>query len=319
MWTVKNTTPFAADGCFIRDRQGKEVWIVAIKATFNILPDGTVETAESQEAVCPLPVYSGEEAASSILYDSDFPLIKPKVDVILNGSAYAPGDEPVSKVDVVMAIGPITKKLTVIGDRFRVKGFLGLTSTYAEPFTKMEITYERAWGGSFKKDKRITTENPVGTGRKHIKEERLPNIQYPDGKKRVAGFGAIAGDWQPRLGLAGTYDEEWQENRMPLLPADFDEAFYQSAPADQQLEAIVGGEQVVLVNLDPTGLLQFSLPRRKFLCISQLGTELHEQTATLQSVILEPDDHRFMMVWHSALPCNKQDHLLDYTYIKEVE
>jgi hypothetical protein len=32
MWVVDNNTPFAVERGFLRDRQGGEVWIVAIKA-----------------------------------------------------------------------------------------------------------------------------------------------------------------------------------------------------------------------------------------------------------------------------------------------
>jgi hypothetical protein len=45
-----------------------------------------------------------------------------------------------------------------------------------------------------------------------------------------AGFGPIACHWQPRVGFAGTYGDAWVANRLPLLPDDFDDRFFQSAP-----------------------------------------------------------------------------------------
>ncbi len=38
---LNNKTPFAAERSWVRDRNGAEVWLVAVKGTFNILPDGT--------------------------------------------------------------------------------------------------------------------------------------------------------------------------------------------------------------------------------------------------------------------------------------
>ena len=42
--------------------------------------------------------------------------------------------------------------------------------------------------------------------------------------------------WAPRLVLAGTYDEQWLETRHPGLPKDFNMAFWNGAPADQQID-----------------------------------------------------------------------------------
>jgi hypothetical protein len=32
MWQIDNRSPFAAAGTWVRDRQGREIWIVAVKA-----------------------------------------------------------------------------------------------------------------------------------------------------------------------------------------------------------------------------------------------------------------------------------------------
>ena len=41
MWEVENLTPFAADRGWVRDKKGREIWLVVLKCTFDILPDGT--------------------------------------------------------------------------------------------------------------------------------------------------------------------------------------------------------------------------------------------------------------------------------------
>lgn len=66
------------------------------------------------------------------------------------------------------------------------------------------------------------------------------------------GFGVVGRAWRPRLRLAGTYDQQWLEKRHPNLPADFDFAYWNGAPADQQVEPhLTGDETITLVNLCP--------------------------------------------------------------------
>ena len=64
-----------------------------------------------------------------------------------------------------------------------------------------------------------------------------------------------------RRQLAGTYDQEWIDNNFPFLPPDFKEAYYQAAPADQQIPYLQGGERVFLENLTPAGQTSFDLPQ----------------------------------------------------------
>ncbi len=66
------------------------------------------------------------------------------------------------------------------------------------------------------------------------------------------GMGVIGRAWKPRLAMAGTYDKQWLEQRHPNLPADFDFAYWNGAPADQQVTPhLRGDETVTLCNLCP--------------------------------------------------------------------
>ena len=109
MWQVENHTPFAAAGNWVRDRDGAEVWLVAVRCTFLVRPDGTVVVAEEQDPPVLAPVYRGDPAGSGLVYDSDFYLTKPTTDVVLNGHACAPGGEPTTRVDVTMRVGAFAK------------------------------------------------------------------------------------------------------------------------------------------------------------------------------------------------------------------
>ena len=77
----------------------------------------------------------------------------------------------------------------------------------------------------------------------------------------VVGLGPVGRWWQPRRNKAGSYDEVWKATRWPRLPANFDFAYWNAAPEDQQFDYPLGGEQFTLVNLhDKHADLRFRLP-----------------------------------------------------------
>jgi hypothetical protein len=329
MWAIENETGFAAERNWVRDRNGAEVWIVSVKGTYDIAGDGSLKLAEDQEPVIFGPAYRGEPALSSLLYETDLMLAKAATDVILNANAYTPYGEPAVSVDVSVRIDHWRKTLRVLGDR---KWQFG-GATEPQPFTAMPIVYERAFGGVDEEpdEKRVfgwERRNPIGSGFANsagrANGRALPNIEDPrtlisswKDRPAPAGFGALAAHWSPRVELAGTYDDRWQNERLPLVPDDFDERFYQFAPADQQLSGLRGGERVVLTNLTASGELVFSLPRVALKFDTDFGVETAEHRAILHTVIIEPDRPRVMMVWQTALACHAKVLKLRRTRITE--
>ena len=329
MWQVDNRTPFAAERGWVRDRNGAEIWLVAVKCTWNIGPDGTTEIAEDQPPVLRLPEHHGDPGSSSIKYDGDLVLTKTATDILVAGQAHAPGGRPVSQLDVGFRVGPVQKLLRVFGDRV----WYSTGPSSPEPFLKIPLVYERAFGGADQKsahpDRDWEWRNPVGTGfavsRDNLVGRPVPNVEYPDepikewnDRPRPAGFGAIAGHWHTRLALAGTYDDRWLKERQPLVPADFDDRFFQCAPQDQQAPGFLhGGEPVVLYRLTPGGELRFHLPK-VFLGFETRfydGTRQIHRERKLHTVILEPDVPRVSLVWHTALPCHWKVQKLERTIV----
>ncbi|MBI4566219.1 MAG: DUF2169 domain-containing protein [Planctomycetes bacterium] len=332
MWALENETPFAADRGWARDKDGAEVWLVAVKGTFLIRPDGSLELAKEQAPVCVAPKYRGEPGRSSLLYEMDLVHRKSGTDVLLNGHAYAPQGQSATTVDVLLKVGPLSKAVRVFGDRYWRPGLLSLKLSAPEPFLKMPLTYERAYGGpdrgSPHPDKaRWDERNPVGLGfadrEGHLAGQRAPNLESPrhligswSDRPPPAAFGAIARDWMPRRKYGGTYDQKWEEQRQPLLPQDFDERYWRCAPEDQQTpQPLKGGEPVELFNLTPSGYLKFTLPRVDLTFTTDFGGPKEEHRDALHTVILEPDAPRLMMVWHTYLPCHPRVLKLRSTHI----
>jgi hypothetical protein len=322
MWALTNNTPFAAERSWVRDKNGAEVWLVAVKGTFLIGPDGLTHLADDQMEVYLAPKFQGKPDQSSLLYESDLVHTKSSTDVILQGHAYTPREQLNTEVDVTLKVVNINKTLRVIGDRIWQDSLLGLKMSKPKPFTKMPLTYERAFGGTDQtsenpKHHGWEPRNPVGSGfatrMEHLVGKPAPNIEDPKSlirnwkdRPRPLAFGPIAGHWSPRIKFAGTYDEKWKKERLPLLPEDFDERFYQCAPEDQQVPGFLkGGELVELHNFTPSGFLWFRLPCARLSFTTYFDDfDEKEHYAVVHTVIIEPDVPRVIMVWHTNLPCH---------------
>jgi hypothetical protein len=327
MWGLSNRTKFRTDRTFVRDQSGAEVWIVAVRATFSIRPNGEVVAApaEEQQDVCLAPLYFGPPMSSSLRYDTDLVRTKLGTDVLVHAHAHAPGGRAVKFVDVAFRVGPLTKALRVVGDRVWKKGILGLTASDPISFVQKPIRYECAWGGKLPQLDSFDSQNPVGRGRSARNGDLLPNCELlgrpVDSVHHTgppAGFGPIPCHWQPRAGLAGTYDKDWQERRRPLVPTDFQDAYFQCAPPDQQVLGFLrGGEEVRLLNLTEKGRLDFRLPRIALGFSTRVDGQIVHHGARLHTVVIEPEKCRLIMVWQTALPCHHTLYTLEETLVFE--
>jgi len=304
---------------------GRELLVVCVKGTFTIPANGgEPQLAEEQVPLIEADTFSGEPGLSAPVYESDYPPVKPRCDVLLNASAYAPGGKPARKVVISLKIGPISKSFQVVGDRTWKNGILSVNSTSPKPFVKMPISYDRAFGGvdtNHKDPKKHSAYflNPIGVGyhvhlnSKFVDGRPLPNteeagnpIKKPNGTYRPMSCGPIGRGWQPRVRFAGTYDQNWLDNIFPFLPPDFDEQYYQAAPSDQQMPYPKGGEAVILTNLSPQGRTIFRLPRIPLLVwFFMKNGEEKEAQAVIDSIVIEPDLGRFMVSWRASLPLKK--------------
>jgi len=91
MWELVNQTPYAAERGFVRDHDGGEVWIVLVKATFDLSPDGNLQPAAEQPPVDLEPVYRDSPAGLYLRRDTALIPTKPGTEVLIEGSACAPG------------------------------------------------------------------------------------------------------------------------------------------------------------------------------------------------------------------------------------
>lgn len=340
---VINRTAFPVTTMAFQYPDGSAMLTIIVKGTFSMASEGGDATVAEEQ----IPVFFGDEPdpedEEKILLESDLVPYKPRTDVVLVGSAHAPGDQPVKAIDVTLSVGDLRKTIRVIGDR-RWKcasRFLPVIPTSPIPFRQIPLTYERAYGGIDGKGGGFCPENLVGKG--HYAKKRkavlnnapLPNLEDPahlirywNDHPRPVGFGFYARTWQPRATYAGTYDDVWKETRAPLPPADFSFRYYNGAHPDLQVSGFLNGnERVELIHVTPAGRRIFRLPgispncrvkkqsmaaerstdegERSMLRQKKEGDTSEPVPMALDTLCLLPEEQRFYQVWRGR--CVIQD------------
>lgn len=321
MLQVVNHTPFMASLSVFPDPAGVETAYAVIKATFNFGAEGPVP-AKPQVPLLAADVFWGDPVSSSLRAAGEFALLKPGTDVLLIGRAIAPS--PGTRVaDVSLRVGALTRTVRVFGDRHWQKSGGSWRPSAPEPWDRMPLRWELAYGGIGLADGDQVPDhepcNPVGRGfvarsQAPTDGQPLPNLedpasplQSPHDRPTPACFAPIAPTWQPRRVLAGTYDAAWTKGRAPYLPLDFDPRYFHVAPPGLIVPGhLQGDEQVQLAGFSLGEPLNFTLPA----CGLQVefdfdGAQL-PQSPKLETLLFEPDAGRFQMLWRCALAVDKK-------------
>jgi hypothetical protein len=309
---------FDAEATIATDKYGCEHVVAVAKVTFSIADDGTCTLADEQVPLVMADEFIGEPGLSAPLFESDFAPFKPRCDVLVKGSAYAPGGRAATIVPVGFKVSSISKIFNVVGDRFWKVSGLKIGASRPQPFTEMPLCYDRAFGGvdNFHTDERkhhTYAPNPVGRGfhknlnTKFVDGTPLPNteernrpVTAPNRPYRPLALGPLGRNWAPRYKLAGTYDQKWLDENFPFLPPDFDEAYFQTAPSDQQIDYPCGGERVDLLNLDPEGRMSFVLPDFTMPIKLVYRSRNEDLSPVIDTITLDPTGRRCMLVWRAS-------------------
>jgi hypothetical protein len=316
---LTNLTTLPAAWTMGFQRDGRELLIVIVKGTYELPPSGAeARLAAEQVPLVEADQFSGEPGLSAPTYETDFAHRKNLCDVLLVGSAYAPNGRPATRTKVALRLGPIEKEFTVVGRRVWHKGVAGVAASDPEPFESLPITYDHAFGGTDRtreEEGRVATflPNPVGKGywryKDLIDQQPLPyteqsghTVSAPDGNYVPMAFSPIGRNWPSRAKYAGTYDQNWIENAAPFWPEDFDERYFQAAPAEQTMPYLRGGEEVELLNLTPEGHRVFTLPcfPMPVVFIPHKGQDANRE-AMVDTIVLEPGRQRFTVTWRATL------------------
>ncbi len=341
---ILNNTSFEVEAIPCMGPEGKTVLTIIVKGTFDMIPNKTAISTSEQIPVAFGDEYYDESGEGSVKFESDVAPFKPRADIVLVGRAYAPKGALARALDVSLRVGNIRRVIRVYGDRqwHCMSWFLPCMKSKAQPFSTMDIVYERAFGG--KQGGGFCEQNLVGCGyfkkksTKVIDRAPLPNLEDPNNPIRSwkdhpkpVGFGFFGRSWMPRRGFLGTYDEKWRKERSPDPPEDFQFEYYNGAHPDLQVNGFLeGDEEVELVNFTADGKIRFRLPGLSIDChVKKIITPLEsgsivepvkqgekyeyvedeEQSfinedvdLNIDTLCLIPDEKRFYMIWRGLCP-----------------
>ncbi len=213
----------------------------------------TLRFCKEQAPLCMADEHYGEPDCTSTRLESDIVPYKPRLDVVVNGTAHAPGDQPAAAFGAAIRIYERTRSVLVCGPRDWKRGVAGWGLTDPAPIAALPLRYEYASGGLHRIENHdhAAATNVVGMGwypvefLRQFRGDRLPAPQIESYEHRLrgivdelpaAGFGFIGRGWRGRIEYAGTADAAWQAQRHPLLPRDFRMDFWNGAPPEQQFD-----------------------------------------------------------------------------------
>ena len=307
MGNAINLTPYAVGELAGKDAEGYPMYVAIVKATWEWQQDGSlrpIPAVPMQEA----DEFADEPATSGLIAASDLAPPKPRVDVLFKGALTFPA--PMTEVDVALRVGTrLQKAARVFGARYWLPGVVhDMVPSKPYPTEALPFAWELSFGGMDVQDSRATEpRNPAGTGvtkrPAELQGKQAPSFEDPTNLIRSTndrpaprGFGPVAAHWQPRCQLAGTYNEAWQTSRAPLLPKDFNPAYWNVAPADQQLDDYQPGEALRLLNMSKRGVDFFSLPEFEVPVLFSSREKMAETFAQVDTIVIEPAEQRFSLV-----------------------
>ena len=185
-------------------------------------PDEAPVLIEEQEPLVMADTFTGKPGFSAPDQEVDFAPRKNRCDVLVRGSAWAPGGRPAERVTVGVRVRDWKKVFVVTGDRQWISGMAGFRASGSAPFVSKAISYDVAFGGAdtFSEDPaehRAFMRNPVGRGwhhnlkSKYVEGTPLPNteeldhpIEVPNGDYLPMSFGPVGRGWSSRLPYTGT-------------------------------------------------------------------------------------------------------------------
>ena len=327
MQIVANTSTMPAGVTVVTDKHGHDWCIVVVKGTFVTDDRGAMRLAREQRPLVYVDEHYGDPEKSAIRYESEFAPIKPATDVLVVGKAVAPRGEATARLAVRLEVQGRTKDVHVVGERRWVRAAGGLVASDPVPFREMPLTFDRAFGGT--DDSRGPTQaeserrNLAGVGfhphrsARELDGQPLPNLEHPQhpiagprDRPPPVGLGVVGRAWLPRVSHAGTYDTRWRDEVCPLLPADFDDRYFQSAPADQQLPLFRGGELIRCVHMATDPVVQYVIPALQVPVRFRFPDRDVDELGRLDTVILEPHDRLALLLWRARVRLPKKLHSL---------
>jgi hypothetical protein len=295
-----NTTPFAADffnTVVDEDRMLGSVVIRTIHRIENnvLVPDPTREWPVTGD---PYETEFGE-------FDGETPFVREGCDLFLLGYAYSSTDP--AKTTVELRVGShFSHSIRVFGDRKWERRGERLAPSEPEPFSRIPLTWDRAFGGTTKVEGLDVpfSANPNGCGFYWESEQAegspLPNLEDP--KKIIC-------EWNDRPDPVGTapYSREWAlralnsaeidtSGEVPTVRRIKPSYFNNAVPRLILPRAPGAGESVIATSVCVEGdNIEFRMPSAAYHTFVQLDDRRYVFPVQLEALAILAEEGRVML------------------------
>jgi hypothetical protein len=295
--------------------------IVACRMSCLISDDGRLTLQDIQDPVRVQPV----ESPLGLLEDDAAP-VKPLVDVVVLGEAFAPRGKPVREMIVALRVGDRLCQLRVIGDRTWQAVINGaelaraversradqhdleaLAPTPATPFRSLPICWKRAFGGSAKvPDGEVPwSYNPQGIGYHHLLEHALgaplPNLEAPMRPMAhwrdwvdAACFAPLPRTFRDRTERGLKIDAD--SLSLEVLPE-----YFLVAPRGQTFAPLEAGTAIEVVGMHTDGAIHFEVPDLPAELSVSVGDDHLVVPSRLDTVEIWPSERRVSFVLRASV------------------
>src|SRR5262245_59166007 len=151
MADFENATPFGARTLPSCDRDGRDLLLLVVAAQFDLPhPSGGDRRLQPSDTQTLPPLgdeYFGDPAASSLRIEGQIAYTRPATDICILGHACAPEGKLAERMSVRVDVGSCSVRLLVHGDRIWQPAVAGAVPSGAQPFERMPLVWERAYGG----------------------------------------------------------------------------------------------------------------------------------------------------------------------------
>jgi len=298
--------------------------LLTAKATFTVTSTGSTRL----ETQTPVPLFEADEVTRDGVFPGDMvPRQDDAFEVILLGAAYA---KRAGRSLVELSVGPHRRSLQVSGPRRWITAGGTPTISPPEPFERMPMTWEHAYGGSaecwldarspfeinhpwnkyglgfdaarFAADLGKAFRAPPGYPRLRPDYVRaLPRCEHPDHPIRTWTDDPLPYCWATMptdIGLhARLASDHMRTRKEPLSQADMLAHIYHRAHPDWVLPPLAPDARVSLKGATPSGPWAFTLPRLRVAADYVLGERRGTRNLTPHMLVLLPEESRFYIVY----------------------
>lgn len=271
------------------------------KQTYAILADGSLTPARTQQAIFRRPT-----VVDGVTLPPDGAFGKAVLDVLVIGSAFAPGGVPVQAMPAGLTIDEHRLAVAVIGDRaWQRSRAHGFAASDPAPFVEMPLVWSRSFGG-----------------RARVQGTELPHADNTEGRGYVLDLDAADGVLLPNIEdptvlVRAPLDQPSTISFCPLPVANsFIAALLEDVDAEtgegltreifnvavpkHRLPAYPSGALVELVNLTPRPVRPFRLPDLQVVAEVSVGGKRYEFAGEVDTLCFLPSRGE-LVVTHRVL------------------